>query len=115
MDATFFQRAIEVCSYSWNGAVNAYADGNKPFKITAFKPDYILQWEINEADAHNFNDCVNKPSPDDGGISARHKSAVLGLFGGSTEFMKPADFNALGASAAFNRAWCNPGNPATGH
>jgi prepilin-type N-terminal cleavage/methylation domain len=112
-DVNFFQRNVEVCSYSWNGAVNAYTSGNPSFKITQFKPDRILQWETDEKVPFYFNDCVNFPNE---GISGRHgKGATVGVIGGSTESMTVVKFNVEAALPAFNRLWCNPGNPATGH
>jgi prepilin-type N-terminal cleavage/methylation domain-containing protein len=117
LDANFFARNIQMCSYSWNGAVNGYkgSDANPPvksYKVTAFKADCILQWETDDSNPFYFNDCVNKPSE---GISNRHISAVLGLFSGSTETMKPADFNILANAGVFNRLCCNPGNPPPGN
>ena len=112
-DANFFARNIEVCSYSWNGAVNAYTSGNPSFKITQFKSDRILQWETDETVPFYFNDCCNYPRE---GISARHgKGATIGVMGGSTESMAVLKFNTEAALATFNRLWCNPENPATGH
>ena len=117
MDANFLARVIEVCSYSWNGAVNAYqptAAGppHKPFKLSAFKSDAILQWETDQSNPFYFNDCVNKPTE---GISNRHgNGATVGLFTGSTESMKVAVFNSIAANPNFNRLWCNPENPGTG-
>jgi prepilin-type N-terminal cleavage/methylation domain-containing protein len=110
---SFYQRKIQVCSYSWNGAVNGYNSGNRPNKITQFKPDDVLQWETDESNPFYFNDCVNRP---DEGLSARHgKGASVGLFSGSTEKMKSrAEFYALAGQATKNRLWCNPGNP-SGH
>src|SRR5262249_26795889 len=72
----FYDRKIQVCSYSWNGAVNGYASGVPPARITQFRPDDVLQWETDDIRAFWFNDCVNKP---DEGLSARHgKGATLG-------------------------------------
>jgi prepilin-type N-terminal cleavage/methylation domain-containing protein len=115
LDANFFARNIQMCSYSWNGAVNGYKGsdaGVKSYKISAFKSDCILQWETDESNPFFFNDCVNKPSE---GISNRHKTAVLGLFSGSTETMTPANFNILANAGVFNRLACNPGNPPPGN
>jgi hypothetical protein len=117
-----YDRKIQVCSYSWNGAVNSYTSGTPPAKITAFKPDAILQWETDETVPFYFNDCVNFP---DEGLSARHgKGATLGLFGGSTEKMANATFYKMAGGKApqgqgasmfpnaqppgKNRLWCNP-------
>lgn len=110
---SFYQRQIQVVSYSWNGAVNGYASGNRPSKITSFRPDDILQWETDESVAFYFNDCVNRP---DEGLSSRHgKGATVGLFTGGTEKMAARSvFYALAAQGTRNRLWCNPRTP-TGH
>jgi len=117
-----YDRKIQVCSYSWNGAVNAYSSTTPPLKITAFKPDAILQWETDETVPFYFNDCCNFP---DEGLSARHgKGATLGLFSGSTERMANAAFYKIAGGKApqgqagnlwvyaqppaKNRLWCNP-------
>jgi prepilin-type N-terminal cleavage/methylation domain-containing protein len=111
IDANFLARSIHVCSYSWNGAVNGYYTTTvvKPFKLSAFKPDAILQWETDETNPFYFNDCVNFPNE---GISSRHgKGATVGLFSGSTENMLVATFNSYAfpnPPVARTRLWCNP-------
>jgi prepilin-type N-terminal cleavage/methylation domain-containing protein len=115
IDQNFLQRPILMCSYSWNGAVNAYQGSDKGFKsykTTAFQSDCILQWETDETFPFYFNDCVNLPKE---GISGRHKSAVLGIISGSTEVMLPVAFNTLASAGVFNRLCCNPNNPAPGN
>lgn len=117
LNANFYARKVRVCSYSWNGAVNGYKGSDaspavKSYKITAFKPDVILQWETDDSNPFFFNDCVNYPSE---GISSRHKAAILGIISGSTEVMLPKAFNALASAGVFNRLACNPANPAPGN
>jgi prepilin-type N-terminal cleavage/methylation domain-containing protein len=114
LNANFFARAIQICSYSWNGAVNGYwqngATAIKPYKLSAFKSDAILQWETDETVPHYFNDCCNYPSE---GISSRHgKGATVGLFSGSTENMLVTTFNSFAfpnPPTVPTRLWCNPG------
>lgn len=109
----FYNRQIEVVSYGWNGAVNGYTSGQRPYKITAFKSDDILQWETDDSVAYYFNDCCNYPTE---GLSKRHgKGATLGLFSGVVEKMNRNDFYNIAAGTTRNRLWCNPGNPLTGH
>ena len=117
IDSLFLQRPILMCSYSWNGAINGYIGSDatpavKSYKISAFKPDVILQWETDDSNPFYFNDCVNKPTE---GISNRHKAAVLGIISGSTETMLPTAFNTLANAGVFNRLWCNPGNRPPGN
>jgi prepilin-type N-terminal cleavage/methylation domain-containing protein len=115
LDANYLARRIHVCSYSWNGAVNAYSSATppaKPFKLSAFKPDAILQWETDESNPFYFNDCVNFPYE---GISSRHgKGATVGLFSGSTENMLVVTFNSFAypnPPTVPTRLWCNPASP----
>lgn len=110
---SFYQRKIQFCSYSWNGAVDGYTPGRKPAKITQFKPDDILMWETDESNPFYFNDCVNFPNE---GLSARHgKGATVGLFGGTTERMRSREeFYVLAGQNIRNRLWCNPASP-NGH
>jgi prepilin-type N-terminal cleavage/methylation domain-containing protein len=115
LDANYLARNIHACSYSWNGAINAYQGGppaHAAFKISAFRPDAILQWETDQNNPFYFNDCCNYPNE---GISNRHgKGATIGLFGGSTESMLVKTFNSIAAIPTFNRLWCDPTNTVTG-
>ncbi len=69
VDATFLMRNIQFTSYIWNGSVNKCQPGTPSAKITALRPEYILQWEEDETTPFFFNDAVNYP---DEGISGRH-------------------------------------------
>lgn len=125
----FLRRQIYITSYTWNGAVVGYPPQGaaipRTYKLSAFKPDAILQWETDENAPNYFNDFSNYP---DEGLSARHGAgAVIGLFGGSTERMATNEFYTLagGRTAvgqrggsrwrwakppAPNRLWCSPKN-----
>jgi prepilin-type N-terminal cleavage/methylation domain-containing protein len=117
----FYQRNIYFTSYVWNGAVGGYGVFTpKSYKISAFKPMSILQWETDEKTPFFFNDCSSYP---DEGISARHgKGATVGVLSGSTESIRVADWykpiyagaagsrgGSIPASQLPNRVWCNPG------
>jgi prepilin-type N-terminal cleavage/methylation domain-containing protein len=131
--ARFFERPIYISSYVWNGAVIGYPYWATPsnawpraFKLSQFKPDAILQWEVDNTQPFYFNDFANYP---DQGISTRHgKGAVVGLFGGSTLRMSVTDFQTMaggvdtgggGTRWRFarpntpNQLWCSPMN--SGH
>jgi hypothetical protein len=118
MDSNFFARKIQVVSYVWNGAIDGYASGQTPSKITAFKPEAILQWETDENYPAYFNDCTSFP---DEGISSRHgKGATVGLFSGVTQKLRqvtdwyqPTMAGTRGQRGANcsllpNPCWCNP-------
>jgi prepilin-type N-terminal cleavage/methylation domain-containing protein len=128
--ASFMQRPIYITSYVWNGAIIGYPAYNTPsnvwpraFKLSQFKGEAILQWEVDETQPFFFNDFANYP---DQGISARHgKGAVVGLFGGSSLRMSVSDFQTWAGGvdtqgggrrwrfampAAPNELWCSPIN-----
>lgn len=128
VNALYYQRNIYFTSYVWNGAICGFgAPGGsragiapKSYKITAFKPMSIIQWETDEKTPFYFNDCSSFP---DEGISGRHgKSATVGLVSGSTQTLKVIEWYGNGyagasgsrgggipASSLPNPAWCNPG------
>jgi len=130
VNSLYYQRNIYFTSYVWNGAVCGYgAPGDsgirhgiapKSYKITAFKPMSILQWETDEKTPFYFNDCSSFP---DEGISGRHgKTATVGLISGSTQTFKVTEWygntyaGAAGARGSGilaanlpNQVWCNPG------
>ncbi|MEY4916517.1 MAG: hypothetical protein RL616_430 [Verrucomicrobiota bacterium] len=124
----FYQRNIYFSSYVWNGAVCGFGSPGGPragiapksYKISAFKPTSVLQWETDEKTPFYFNDLSSFP---DEGISARHgKGATIGLVSGSTQTIKVADWytsayagtagargTSIPATALPNPVWCNPG------
>jgi hypothetical protein len=76
----YLQRPIKFISYDWSGHVGGYIAsyaGRQPplqpegrtFKISAFQPGNILQWEKDELIPFYFNDAGNHPGE---GISQRH-------------------------------------------
>ena len=125
-DGLYYQRYVLCTSYVWNGALCAYGGGppNPSFKITAFRPLNILQWEADEKTPFFFNDASSFP---DEGISGRHgKGATVGLISGSTtripviqyfsqRYAGPYNQNPHGsgmqAASVPNDLWCNPGKP----
>ena len=62
----FAQRSVVISSYVWNGAACAYGRlvGQKQntFKLTAFRPTDILQWETDELTPFFFNDVSSYPN-----------------------------------------------------
>jgi prepilin-type N-terminal cleavage/methylation domain-containing protein len=123
-DSKFLQRGIYITSYSWNLVVNYWGSNARTRKLSQFKPDAILQWEVDENQPTYFNDFANFP---DEGVSARHgKGATLACFGGSAERMGTNAFYALSGGRVVNltdggkswkrlpitslpnRLWCTP-------
>ena len=105
----YLQRPIKITSYVWSGHVGGYTaartgrvsrlqpDG-RTFKISAFQPGNIVQWETDELDPLFFNDASCSPWE---GISQRHAgrnntranldvkgSATVGCVGGQAVNMK---------------------------
>ncbi len=120
VNGLYYQRNIYFTSYVWNGAVCAYGvNAPRSYKITAFKPLSILQWETDERTPFYFNDCSSFP---DEGISGRHgKGATVGLISGSTQTLRVVDWYSsayagasglrgagIPANSLPNQVWCNP-------
>ncbi len=128
VNTLFYQRSIYITSYVWNGSICGFGSPGGPragiaprsYKVTAFKPMSIIQWETDERTPFYFNDCSSFP---DEGISARHgKGATVGLVSGSTSSIILADYygntyagtaGARGANIPANMLpnviWNNPG------
>lgn len=129
----YSQRTVLITSYVWNGAVCGYGriENSRPntFKLSAFKPNAILQWETDELEPFFFNDTSSFP---DEGISQRHGGgkpysiavdvkggATVGLFDGSAQYIKYKKFyelagrvNQRGATVRGpNELWCAPDRP----
>src|SRR2546423_9401001 len=121
VDSFYYQRNIYFSSYVWNGALNGYgASGQKSYKMTAFKPMNIIQWEADEKTPFYFNDISSYP---DEGISGRHgKGATVGTASGATRriplnqyygYLYAGPQGQRGATIPLsmlpNDMWCNPG------
>jgi len=77
----FLQRPIKLTSYTWNGNIIFFHNGNpasgsyqshKVRKISATDPGDIVQWETDDSNPFWFNDAGNQPHE---GISQRHVSS----------------------------------------
>lgn len=133
-------RQVKLTSYTWNGAVHSYGsarlDSNRggTHKLTAFRPNAILQWETDENESFYFNDAGNQPHE---GISQRHGggrsmrievdvkgSAAVAQFDGSVtrlNFKKYYDLAGGVVGSTFrpaelpNELWCDPASPTGGN
>lgn len=104
-----------VTSWVMNGSVCGFGrlSGNWPrsrdsFKLTQFRPEDIVFWETDEQNPFFFNDASSFPNE---GVSTRHNGgAMMGAFGGHTEFMKLAQYAQLVAAPARarNKLWNAP-------
>jgi hypothetical protein len=139
-NALYYQRGVFITSYVWNGAVAGYGGTGVPtvntpigkvtgsYKLSAFKPQYILMWENDETlPTQYWNDFSNYP---DEGISRRHgKGATVGYFGGTSERMSlqkfyywATDNGPFNSGRGYgkgqimpNPLWCSPLHPALGY
>jgi prepilin-type N-terminal cleavage/methylation domain-containing protein len=83
----------------------------KTYKQTDFKATDMLLWEPDEKISNNFNDGSSSPGE---GLTERHAlGAVIGLMGGSVEFIKWPKYWQLIADPGKNSLYCWPGS-ATG-
>ncbi|PYI81015.1 MAG: Type II secretory pathway pseudopilin PulG-like protein [Verrucomicrobia bacterium] len=113
----FRQRDMQVSSYMMNGAVSGYKTGPKgmydTYKMTQFKPHYMLYWEADERQPGNYDNVASKP---DEGVTLRHNTgSVMGMFGGQIEYMKFKQYYIEAGIGGYpgqrpGRFWCNPGS-----
>jgi len=116
--AFFRQRDMKVGSYVMNGAVSGYTTGPRgnftTYKMTQFQPHYMLYWEADEKQPSNWDNVASRP---DEGVTRRHNTgAVMGMFGGQTEYMKFKNYYWEAGIGGFpgvrpGRFWCNPASP----
>jgi hypothetical protein len=110
----FKLREMQVCSYIMNGSVSAFSSGPVgnyvSYKMSQFKPHYMLYWEPDERQPSEYDNVASSMSS----CSRRHSGGiVMGLFGGSTEFIKYEKFYELRQERP-GRLWCVPGHPTGG-
>lgn len=125
-NANYFRLRVQngyqdVTSYVMNGSVSSFSTGVKgrlglTYKAGDFRADDVLLWETDEEDPFFFNDTSSSP---DEGLSRRHNNgAVIGLAGGSVEFIRwDAYYQQAGIPGTRQRGirpgrlWNEPGQP----
>jgi len=125
----WMQRQVKVTSYTFNGAVCGYDGKTVPnaaaggtYKHTSFQPTDYLLWESDETLPFNFNDAGQNPRNNNEGVSQRHAGgnpanpradvgggAIVGSFGGTSQFIKWKRFDELRAYTTPNELLCGPG------
>jgi hypothetical protein len=122
-----FERAHNLSSYLMNQMMNCYGDNSigrpfKLYKITAFKANSIVWWEVDDSSAVSDSDGdnwwldgVNQPNQ---GLSMRHggkggKSAqggIVSCIGGHAEWITKKEFEqeASGNRSRPTRIWTGP-------
>jgi len=113
----FRAREMQVGSYVMNGAVSGYSTGPggpyTTYKLAQFQAHYMVYWEADEGRPSNWDNAASTP---DEGVTRRHNTgAVMGMFGGQTEYMKFMDYYREAGIGGFRgvrpgRFWCNPGS-----
>lgn len=133
-------RIIKFCSYIMNSVVDDFEQNsagrpnngkNFSYRLSQFKVDDILFWEADQNDpgftsggTSYFNDGSSSPHE---GIGTQHggKGAMVGLFGGSVQFISYVDYYAMananpgssppGPLIRRNSLWCTPNSIPTGY
>jgi prepilin-type N-terminal cleavage/methylation domain-containing protein len=110
------KRGQRISSYIQNGAICAFKDGGKTFKLGAFNPAAYAMWE---PEIKNYggtwgsnpgNDASQYPNEDEG-IGRRHKKgAVITGFSGHVHFIKFEDFQREQKFSKPGLLWCVPGS-----
>jgi hypothetical protein len=100
-----------------NGAVSGYNTGPSgnwtTYKMSAFRPHYMLYWEADEQQPSNWDNVASRPNE---GVTMRHNTGtVMGMFGGQTEYVKFKVYYQEAGIGGYpgirpGRFWCNPGS-----
>jgi hypothetical protein len=113
-DANYPSRKL--ASFLMNGSICSFGSTTTPdWKITRFKPDVILLWEVDETQGW-WNDGSGFPVE---GITKKHnKGGIVSGLDGHSEWMSRKDFRKeceqVAGSEFANRLWCDPGNKTYG-
>jgi prepilin-type N-terminal cleavage/methylation domain-containing protein len=100
-----FAGSALLTSYIMNGAVVAYRDPTKSFRIDQFRPDSVVMWDANEQGPVAFNDGASFPSEI---VAGHHGSGIsCGDIDGAAVYFPGAEF-AKQVSSHPSRLWCNP-------
>lgn len=92
-------------SYIMNGAVVAYRNPEKSYRIDQFKPGAVLMWDANEQGPVAFNDGASYPNEI---VAGHHGGGITcGSIDGSGVFFNAQEFADQVASRP-SRLWCNP-------
>lgn len=112
--AAWRQSTIKFTSYMMSGVVIpgiesfewGIGSSGRTFKTSVFQPTDMLFWETDEQEPGYFNDGSSSPGE---GFSKRHNTgAIIGLMGGSFEYLKWKRYYQLLADPNKNSLWCFP-------
>jgi prepilin-type N-terminal cleavage/methylation domain-containing protein len=100
-----FEGTALLTSFIMNGAVVAYRDPSRSFRIDQFRADSAIIWDANEQGPVAFNDGASFPSE----IVAGHHGAgiTIGAADGSGAYLSGPEFaDQVGRHPG--KLWCNP-------
>ncbi|HVU63246.1 MAG TPA: prepilin-type N-terminal cleavage/methylation domain-containing protein [Phycisphaerales bacterium] len=100
-----FEGTAQLTSFIMNGAVVAYRDPNKSFRIDQFRTDAAIMWDANEQGPVAFNDGASYPTEI---VAGHHGSGItVGDVDGSAVYYNGAEF-AEQVGKHPGHLWCNP-------
>jgi type II secretory pathway pseudopilin PulG len=92
-------------SYIMNGAVVAYKDPTRSYRIDQFAADAIIMWDANEQGPVAFNDGASYPNEI---VAGHHGTGINGAcVDGSATYLNGEQF-ATQLTKKPGRLWCNP-------
>jgi prepilin-type N-terminal cleavage/methylation domain-containing protein len=95
-------------SYIMNGAVVAYKNPEKSFRIDQFRPGTVIMWDANEHGPVAFNDGASYPNEI---VAGHHGTGITcGSVDGSGVYFNGQEFAEQVAKRP-SRLWCNPMSP----
>ena len=100
-----YEGSAQLTSFIMNGAVVAYRDPNKSFRIDQFRPESVILWDANEQGPFAFNDGASFPYE----ITAGHHGTGIstGDIEGAAVYFPGPQFAEQVADHP-SRLWCNP-------
>lgn len=100
-----FAGTARLTSFIMNGAVIAYRNPDKAFRLDQFRPGSVLMWDANEQGRAAFNDGASFPSEISPG---HHGSGITGASIDGATIYFPGDVFQAELGKRPGRLWCNP-------
>lgn len=98
----------QMTSFIMNGAVVAYQQPERSFRIDQFDGNDVIMWDANEQGPVAFNDGASYPTEI---VAGHHGTGInCGNADGSSDYMRGPEF-AEQREARPGRLWCNPRSP----
>ena len=105
---SYRSRTQKLSSYLMNGAIVGYG-GIAPntYKVSQFRQDAIILWQVDETSPGDFND--GSSSPNEGITQIHSDGTTVGVVDGHVEYLKILDFTKELLKPGKNRLFCSPG------